>query len=430
MPLPFSSKRSDDANPPWSAADRDASRGEPEQLGPARSASKQTAQSVLAEVYEATRGLGDALNRTGFGPDRWGTPEARLSTLSDRLPRVTLEALLARLADFALDAGPAWLASTDVTGAAIDEFAHEVHVLAAAVDPLHGVAGRAHTIATAATSGRRSLELALKDGRVRTQLERLSDALRQLLVLVPLLGPSSPSTMSREAGAALATLSSDALLPRQDDASAVPGWLFEQPAQEQASHVQPGVSKGAWKGIVWPGSQLLRAGWSRRRVRAWLGLGLVVAALLVLALTATFAILHGLPAAHPETAVLGRAVATATTTGSRSATPSVARTSTAGAPTQAPAAASARLAVSPGSVVLPCKGTSMTLTVSDTGQQALNWQASVSGNASLSATSGTVGPMSQATLSVHATGAQHGPGAIVFTSDGGKATVTFKVSCH
>jgi hypothetical protein len=353
-----------------------------------------------------------------------------LSTLSDRLPRVTLEALLARMADFALDAGPGWLASTDVTGAAIDQFAHEVHVLAAAVDLLHGVAGRAHTIASAATSGRRSLEHALKDGRVRTQVERLSDALRQLLMLVPQLEPSSPSTMSREAGAALATLPTDALLSGQEDTSAVPGWLLEKSAQEQASHARPGVSKGTWKGIVWPGSQLLRAGWSRRGVQGWLGIGLVAVVLLVLALTATFAILHGLPAAHPETAVLGRAVATATTTGSRSATPSVTRTSAAGAPTQEPAAASARLAVSPGSVVLPCKGTSVTLTVSDTGRQALTWQASVSGNAGLSATSGTVSPMSQATLSVHATGAQHGPGAIVFTSDGGKATVTFKVSCH
>jgi hypothetical protein len=343
---------------------------------------------------------------------------------------VTLEALLARLANFARDAGPGWLASTDVSGAAIDEFAHEVHVLAAAIDPLHAMAGRAHTIASAATGGRRSLEHALKDGRVRTQLERLSDALRQLLVLVPLLEPSSLSTMSTEAGAALATLSSDALLPRQEDTSAVPGWLLEKPAQGQASHARPGVSKGAWKGIVWPGSQLLRAGWSRRGVRGRLGIGLVVVVLLVLALTATFAILHGLPAANPETAVLGRAVATATTTDSRSATPSAARTSAAGASTQAPFTASARLAVSPGSVVLPCKGTSVTLTVSDTGQQALNWQASVSGNASLSATSGTLNSMSQATLSVHATGAQHGPGTIMFTSDGGKATVTFKVSCH
>jgi hypothetical protein len=148
----------------------------------------------------------------------------------------------------------------------------------------------------------------------------------------------------------------------------------------------------------------------------------------VLALCGTFTLLHALSVPHPGPA--GRIQAGSTAAQRGSATPSPVRTATAAAPTLAPGPAPATLAVSPGSVVLPCSGASVTLTVKNTGGQTLNWQASVSGNASLSVTSGAVGPSDQATVSVHATGTQHSPGAIVFTSNGGRVKVTFKVSCH
>ncbi len=113
-------------------------------------------------------------------------------------------------------------------------------------------------------------------------------------------------------------------------------------------------------------------------------------------------------------------------THTRSATPSPTRTAVPPTPVPGPA----HLVVSPTSVVLACGGANVTLTVSDTGGQALTWHASVSGNAVLSATSGWVGPRSSGTLDAHARGAQHGSGTIDFTSNGGNGTVTYKVSCH
>jgi hypothetical protein len=88
------------------------------------------------------------------------------------------------------------------------------------------------------------------------------------------------------------------------------------------------------------------------------------------------------------------------------------------------------LAISPTSLALACSGTPVQVTISDNGAQPLSWKATVSGTAVLSATSGTLGARSSASVSVHANGAQHGPGAITFTSAGGAVTVTYKVSCH
>jgi hypothetical protein len=123
---------------------------------------------------------------------------------------------------------------------------------------------------------------------------------------------------------------------------------------------------------------------------------------------------------------LTSAQATATATPARQATPSPTRTAASPTPDLVPA----HLAVSPSSVVLPCSGASVTLTVSDTGGQALTWHASVSGSAVLSATSGAVSPHSTGTVGVHASGGQRGSGTIVFTSNGGRDTVSYKVSCH
>jgi hypothetical protein len=154
----------------------------------------------------------------------------------------------------------------------------------------------------------------------------------------------------------------------------------------------------------------------------------LAALVIVLALSGTVTLLHALSSLHPGPAGRLQAVATAAQRGS--ATPSPGRTATAAAPTQAPGPAPATLAVSPGSIVLPCGGATVPVTAKNTGGQTLHWQASVSGDARLAATSGTVGPSSQATVLVHATGPQHGPGAIVFTSNGGRVKVTFKVSCR
>jgi hypothetical protein len=399
-----------------------------EGLAPARAAQvKQEAEGLLAELYKATRELGDALNRAGFAPARWDRPEARLSTVSARLPAVTVEALLARLVDFTLEAGPLWLAGR---GEALDEFAHEAQVLAATVGPISSLAQHQRTLASAAVRDRRSLKDALHDERAAAQLDRLAHALDALLDLAPLLepiqslppaSPAARSAPSLQASTALGALASREMPGEREGSAALPRWPFGQRgqrAQDTFFDGQPGARTGARVGVRWPGSRLLRVVWSRRRARRGVGLATLV---IVLALSGTFTLLHALSSVpHPA----GRMQAVATAAQRGSPTPSPLRTATAAAPT------SAALAVRPGSVVLPCSGATASLTVKNTGGQTLNWQASVSGSAALSPASGAVSPASQTTLSVHATGPQHGPGAIEFTSNGGTAKVTFKVSCH
>jgi hypothetical protein len=439
--MPFM-KRSDDAYDASDAhrtrdgTDRTASRREMEGLAPARVAHvKREAEGLLVELYEATRGLGDAINRAGFAPARWDTSEARLSAVSDRLPTVTVEALLARVADFALEAGPLWLAGG---GEALDAFVHEVRVLAATVGPLSTLAQHQRTLASAAVRGRRSLKHALNDERVRAQLNQLAHTLDALLELTPVLEPiqslppASPAARSApplQASTAMSTLAPREMPGEREGSAALPRWPFGQrgqTAQDQDADAPSGVRMS----LRWPGIRLLRVVWSRRRARRGVGVGIGLATLvIVLALSGTLTLLHALSSVpHPGPA--GRIQAVATTTHGGSATSSPVRTAPAAASTQTPGPAPAALAVRPGNVVLPCGGATVALTLKNTGGQRLNWQASVSGNASLSAASGAVDPSSQATVIVHATGTQHGPGAIVFTSNGGTVKVTFKVSCR
>jgi hypothetical protein len=271
----------DDAHPPREGTNRGAPRREMEELAAARAAQvQQEAEGLLVELYEATRGLGDALNRAGFGPARWDTPEARLSTVTDRLPTVTVEALLARLADFALEAGPLWLAGH---GEALDEFAHEVRVLAATVGPLGALAQQQRTLAAAAVRGRRPLQQALHDERVGAQPDRLAHTLDALLELAPLLEPIQPlpslppaapaagSAPSLQASTALGTLAAREMAGEREGTAAVllrPGGRLGSAGKGRRSTVPmrrqvPGWVPG-WAGGCGGGRAAGCGGWSGR----------------------------------------------------------------------------------------------------------------------------------------------------------------------
>jgi hypothetical protein len=348
---------------------------------------------------------------------------------------------MARLTAFAQDTESIWLAGD---GAVLDAFAHEVRVLAAAVEPLGALAKRQRTLTAAAARGQRSLkqalEQALQDGRVVAQLERLVRSLHELLELVPHLAPMPPGSEARPwEGSAPRTLGSDGWRGEPEDGLAAPLWppepvgptgLAGQTGPTGGEQIPQGLLSGRWA-ARWLAGLLLPARWlgglrQQRRARVVLAVGLAVG-VLVLAMSGTVALLHGLqPAPRAGLPVSQQARATATQGGS--ATTSPVGSAAAASPTPVPDPA--QLAVSPTSVVLPCSGSSVTLTVRDTGGQRLTWQASVSGNATLSPSSGTVVAHSETTVSAHATRTQHGPGAIMFTSNGGRAMVTFKVSCH
>ena len=377
-------------------------------LAAARGSLLREAERLLSELRAATAGLGDAFVGAGFAPGAWRSPDALLPTLSNQLPNVRLEALLTRLAEFAADTGPAWLAGD---GAALDEFAHEVRVLAAAIRPLRALAQR-QRITPSSDRGWQPLEQALGDVRVGAQLDRLARTLAGLAELSPLLEPLP--------GHEPAAMGLGGLPGKREHGTGAPDWLMRLGGRRGRA---PDALPDAGKALLWRGSRLLQRMWPPRRARV-LALGLA-AALLVLVVGSALALTHGRLLPSGGTRSLTSAQATATATHRKRATPSPARTA---APTPAPLPA--HLAVSPASVVLPCSGASVTLTVSDTGGQALTWHATVSGTAVLSATSGWVGPHGAGTVGAHASGGQRGPGTIVFTSNGGTGTVSYKVSCH
>jgi hypothetical protein len=385
----------------------------PGDLAAARGSLLHEAKRLLGELQDATSGLGDAFVGAGFARGAWRSPDAMLPTLGDQLPNVPLEALLARLAAFAAETGPRWLVGG---GAALDEFAHEVRVLAEPIRSLRVLAQRQRLTPFSARS-RWPLEQALADVRVGAQLDRVALILRRLAELAS-LPPASPAAWSEHAPAPRepGSLSAE---PEQDGAGA-PEWLVRLRGRRGKASIAPDAPPDRGKVPL----RLLQGMVLPRHARV-LALG-SVAVLLVLLVSGALALalMHGrVPLAGGTTSLTN---SQATATPARQATPSPTRTAASPTPELVPA----HLAVSPSSVVLPCSGASVTLTVSDTGGQALTWHASASGNAVLAATSGDVSPHSTGTVGVHAGGGQRGSGTIVFTSNGGRDTVSYKVSCH
>lgn len=413
----------------------------PQQL-PAGNASTQEAKRLLDELGATVNQLGDAFIGAGFPPSAWRAPDARLAVLGSQLPDMTMEALLMRLATFATRTGPGWLAGDS---AAIGAFAHEAQMLARTVRPLQALAER-QRIRPPSARGERLLERALGDGRAGAQMDRLAYILRMLAEMVPQLelaraarvdGPGAPADSAggtagkRPPARGFSVNAQPGFAPQPEtlgeipaehgdtDPDGPPAWLLGG---------APAPLAEAAPALRWRVSQLLRRVWPPRRPRIW-ALGLVMV-LLVLAVSGVLAravmpLVSGSSSPTVAPLLSGRAAGTAVSgTALASATPA-----SVSSPTPA-TAASANLVLSPTSIILPCSGASVTLKLSNTGGQALTWQASVSGNAVLSATSGSLDPQSSSTITVHARGPQHGTDAIVFTSDGGTARVTYRVSCR
>jgi hypothetical protein len=381
------------------------------------------AKWLLGELHDGANELGDALAAAGFSPRAWRSDDARLAELGDQLPDVTVDALFSRLAEFTADSGPAWLAGD---GEALDDFEHEVLVLAGVMRPLRVVAQR-QRLTPPSRRGRLPLERALGDGRVGAQLDRLVRTLRLLVELAPQLEPVPPEP-DFAAGAPLGAGADVSLARHGDPTMPMGGGL---PTTDEAAGHHSGI-----------GGKALGAAFQGRMARLWAGVGAVrrvwaglprrtrlaaVAALLVIGVSVSGVLaLHGIT--QPRTSAPGTKTVVASrtaTAGHAQVTPG--RTTTTAATTPAPAPG--KLAINPTSIRL-CPGTSGTLTISNTGGQALTWQARAPQTVILSATSGSLGAHTSATITVRVSGTQHGPGSIVFTAGGSNVTVTYRVSCR
>lgn len=426
------------------------------------------AMDLLRDLHDAVSRLGDAFVATGFAPSEWRTTEALLSELSDQFPEATVDALLTRMAEFAAGTGPGWLRSD---GAALDDFEHEARVLGDVIRPLRALAQR-QRMTPARERGWLSLERALGDVRVGAQLDRISRTLRALMDVAPHLAPLTTKELAaldksarvRDPLSAAGTRPSEGWAVSPDPwtgqhAPRVAGGLgtaSEGSASTTASGIPiedggddpdgptylltgelPDAHPEAPTVPFDPSSPRLMRAVLGQRSRVWglllaIAVGLVAGTLvLTLALHTSLGLF--MPGAATNltgaqaTAAAGALAREATATSAARAHP----TATA-AHLVATQPTSARLTVSPTSVVLPCPstGNGVTLTLHNTGGQTLTWHASPPGNVTLSATDGALAPGASTTILARATAPQHGGGVIVFTWSGSSTSVGYKTACH
>lgn len=143
------------------------------------------AAEVVAELHATVTRLGDAIAAAGLPARVWRSPEADLRLLADRLPDMTVDALISRLSEFAAGTGPDWLHGDR---AALRQFHEEAANLDALMRALR-VAAQRLRLAPAHERGDLPIEVAFCHVRVVAAIEQVSLALGDLVALAPFMGP-------------------------------------------------------------------------------------------------------------------------------------------------------------------------------------------------------------------------------------------------
>jgi hypothetical protein len=379
---------------------------------------------VMVEVVElvdrvraANDKLGDALVSAGLPARDWLSPHCDLPLLSDQLPDATLDALITRLAEFTAGTGPTWLRGGL---AEIERFNEEASILDEVVRALRLVAQRQRML-PARQRGDLAMLRALGDGRVGTQLDRMSAALRDLESLAPYIAPLDPNAWTRPPlapepkpgpAAPVASGFASAFAPPAAPASApapasatslTPHVVRAMPAPtDPAVHKSLGIrQKNLSRGVR-------QKNLSRRLTAAVAGVATQARAVgerlepqkwMVVAVTAVV-----LAAATGVVGLLVREQAT-----------------------QSPS----YLTVTPASLTLTCAGNGATasLTVHDTGSADLAWSVQPAAALTLSATGGTLKHGASFTFRVQAHSSHSARGTLTFTSMLGNAPVAYTVTC-
>jgi hypothetical protein len=404
------------------------------------------ARVLLRDLLAAARQLGDALVRAGLSPGHRRDPDTQLSDLDGQAPSITLDALLTRLTQLAVETGPKLLSGG---GDALDDFEREVRDLGDVVRPLRALAQR-ERLKPRAARDRKALSQALSDVPVGIALDRVNLALRELDALAPRLRPlSAEQWQALEAAPAAdaaapsapttSAFSQAAALP--DAAATVPSAYAGIPDETPSDPDAPTYLSSGWLPDARPndptvpigprtppGQQAAAPLWLGQQPRTW---GLVLAtALLLLAGTATLTLfaqpaLFGLSAASSPTQTSAQSTLAA---GQLTHVPAATITPQPTPTLTATPSGPARLTASPNPLTLPCPGAgAATLTLNNTGGRAAAWTASASTGASVSPRSGTLQPGDSADLSVASSGATHG--YVTIRWSGSSTKVSFRVSC-
>lgn len=144
--------------------------------------------AVVDELHKAITQLGNAIVTAGLAARDWRSPDAHLRPLSDQLPGVTFDDLITRAAEFAAGTGPFLLHGGPEE---IEQFIVEVELLNDAFRPLRVIAQRQRVV-PAHDRGEQAFLRALGDGRVGSQLDRITRCLNDLEALAPFMAPLAP----------------------------------------------------------------------------------------------------------------------------------------------------------------------------------------------------------------------------------------------
>jgi hypothetical protein len=160
-----------------------------------RRAVMREAATVIAELYEAVKRLGDVIAGAGLRGRAWRAPESNVRLLSSQLPDMTVNDLITCLAAFADGRGPEWLRGD----AALETLQAETADLQGLLRSL-GIAAQSMRAAPAHQCVL-PIEVAFGSEQVVNSIEHISLALGDLSALAPFMGPLSAEDMESLAAA-------------------------------------------------------------------------------------------------------------------------------------------------------------------------------------------------------------------------------------
>lgn len=381
----------------------------------------------LAELHSAAMRLGDALESAGLPGRAWRSPDAALRLVVRKLPDITVDDFITRLAEFAAGEGPAWLRGSRGD---LERFHREVAALFKVAHRLREALE--HRSPPSERHQRpRMIERAFGSTRVLDALGAVDTILGDFKALEPFMAPLAPEEWDTAASG-----HAESELPASEESRGVHGTLplSASPARlrdfARATAAPRQLSADGARNPLTQLIHLLRglsAGSARSKRRVALGAGLL-AGLLVLGSLLVALVLHQVSPAHPPaagaTATSGAPAQTAVSS------PAVASTTTP-LPRSRPTATKTPGPVPALALTCASSGSSATLTIKNIGTTSITWKASAPGSLIVYPSQGQLAVGESRTPSVTTnSGKRHVTGTITVTASNGTASKSFSVSCQ